>query len=68
MNWIKRAGIAIVALVVLAGAGALTYRYIKTQRVIESYVINPEQSGAKVLIATQGSTFKDSVMSEVKRN
>lgn len=45
----------------------LSYRFIKSMDVTENAEINKSATGDHVLLATQGSKFKDSVMDQVKK-
>lgn len=55
------------AAVIFAGV-MLTYRYVKSMDVIESEEVNKSATGGHVLLATQGSDFKNSVMDQVKQD
>lgn len=57
--------ITLLALAVVLLGVMLTYKFVKTQGVIESYIVNSEKNSKKVLIATQKSNFKNSVMQNV---
>ncbi len=57
--------ITLLALAVVLLGVILTYKFVKTQGVIDSYIINSDKNSKKVLIATQKSNFKDSVMQNV---
>lgn len=55
-----------IAVVIFAGV-MLSYRFIKSMDVTENAEINKSATGDHVLLATQGSKFKDSVMDQVKK-
>jgi flagellar basal body-associated protein FliL len=48
-------------LIFIIVAGLITYKFIFSQSVIEGYTINKESNSKKILVATQGSSFKESV-------
>ncbi|EAG1934272.1 hypothetical protein BB995_02645 [Listeria monocytogenes] len=56
-----------IAVVIFAGV-MLSYRFIKSMDVTENDQINKSATGDYVLLATQGSKFKDSVMDQVKKD
>ncbi|ECJ9745155.1 hypothetical protein FQR52_01085 [Listeria monocytogenes] len=56
-----------IAVVIFAGV-MLSYRFIKSMDVTENAEINKSATGDHVLLATQGSKFKDSVMNQVKKD
>lgn len=56
-----------IAVVVFAGV-MLSYRFLRTMDVIDNAEINQSATGDHVLVATQGSNFKDSVMDQVKKD
>ncbi|EAC3817669.1 hypothetical protein [Listeria monocytogenes] len=56
-----------IAVVIFAGV-MLSYRFIKSMDVTENAEINKSATGDHVLLATQGSKFKDSVMDQVKKD
>ncbi|MBC2285785.1 hypothetical protein [Listeria booriae] len=55
------------AAIIFAGV-MLSYRYIKSMDVIASEEVNKSATGSHVLLATQGSNFKNSVMDQVKQD
>ncbi|MBC1797309.1 hypothetical protein HCA55_11280 [Listeria booriae] len=55
------------AAIIFAGV-MLSYRYIKSMDVIASEELNQSATGSRVLLATQGSNFKNSVMEQVKQD
>lgn len=57
--------ITLLALAVVLMGVILTYKLVKSQGVIESYIVNSEENSKKVLIATQKSNFKNTVMQNV---
>ncbi|HAA6456799.1 TPA_asm: hypothetical protein GGA71_02740 [Listeria monocytogenes] len=59
--------ISLIAVVIFAGV-MLSYRFIKSMDVTENAEINKSATGDHVLLATQGSKFKDSVMDQVKKD
>ncbi|EAC2498452.1 hypothetical protein FZ030_02655 [Listeria monocytogenes] len=59
--------ISLIAVVIFAGV-MLSYRFIKSMDVTENAQINKSATGDHVLLATQGSKFKDSVMDQVKKD
>ncbi len=64
---VKISLITVSVCVLLFGASAVAYRIIRTQGFANSYTINQkEKAQSKVLILTQQSHFKDSVMAKVK--
>lgn len=65
MGYLKRVVILVIALAVLFVLFMVGYRVVKSQGITESYAINPEVTFPKLLIATQKSKFKDSVMKMV---
>lgn len=56
-----------IAVVIFAGV-MLSYRFLKSMDVTESAEVNKSATGNHVLLATQGSKFKDSVMDQVKKD
>lgn len=56
-----------IAVVIFAGV-MLSYRFVKSMDVTENAEINKSATGDHVLLATQGSKFKDSVMDQVKKD
>ncbi len=65
VKWKKISIIVIVVLAVVVGGGALLYRTLNSQSVIEAYGVNTSEASHKVLIATQGSSFKKTVLKEI---
>ncbi|EHF2867631.1 hypothetical protein J0953_000067 [Listeria monocytogenes] len=59
--------ISLIVVVIFAGV-MLSYRFIKSMDVTENAEINKSATGDHVLLATQGSKFKDSVMDQVKKD
>lgn len=58
----KKIAIVFIIIIVVAVGGALTYRFIKTQGVVEDYTVNAEIDSPKLVIATQESKYKDEVV------
>ncbi|WP_048627024.1 hypothetical protein [Listeria ivanovii] len=54
-----------IAVVIFAGV-MLSYRFLKSMDVTETAEVNKSATGSHVLLATQGSKFKDSVIDQVK--
>ncbi len=63
----KKIWIGVLVVILLFGTGAVIYRLIKTQGVVEAYTINEDVNDVpRVLIATQQKGFKDHVMEAIK--
>jgi hypothetical protein len=58
----KKIAIVFLLVIIVAAGGALTYRIIKTQGVVDDYTVNAEVDSPKLVIATQKSNFKDEVL------
>ncbi|AIS59160.1 hypothetical protein [Listeria ivanovii] len=56
-----------IAVVIFAGV-MLSYRFLKSMDVIANEEINESATGNHVLLATQGSDFKDSVIDQIKQD
>ncbi|AIS62004.1 hypothetical protein [Listeria ivanovii] len=56
-----------IAVVIFAGV-MLSYRFLKSMNVIANEEINESATGNHVLLATQGSDFKDSVIDQIKQD
>jgi len=59
---LKKIAIVLSSIVVVLVFGALTYRFVKTQGVVEDYTVNPEVDSPRLAIVTQKSSFKDEVI------
>ena len=59
---LKKIAIVVLPIIVVLVSGALTYRFVKTQGVVEDYTINPDVDFARLAIVTQKSNFKDEVI------
>jgi len=68
MKHSKKILIVVSILVIIFAGSMLTYRYIKTQRVLASYEINTSTEVKRVLLVSQQSAFKDKVLDEVKNH
>ena len=58
----KKIVIVFLIIIIVAVCGALTYRLIKTQGVVEDYTVNTKADSPRLVIATQKSKFKDEVL------
>ncbi|MBC1514742.1 hypothetical protein [Listeria immobilis] len=56
-----------IAVVIFAGV-MLSYRFLKSMDVTPNAEINESETGNHVLLATQGSDFKDSVIEQIKKD
>ncbi len=61
----KKIIVVLSIIVILFISGALTYRIVKTQGVVESYEVNSQVTTPQLVIATQQSKFKDEVIRKV---
>ncbi len=62
LNKWKKIAIVFLIIIIVAVCGALTYRFVKTQGVIEDYTVNSDAGFPRLVIATQKSKFKDEVL------
>jgi hypothetical protein len=65
MKALKIGLISVGCLVVIVAIAALGYRVFFTQGVAESFEVNSPELETKVLIATQGSSFKETLVSGI---
>lgn len=56
-----------IAVVIFAGV-MLSYRFLKSMDVTPNKEINESATGDHVLLATQGSDFKDSVIDQIEQD
>ena len=68
MKLLKTVGITLLVLVVLIFGALLAFRIIMRQEIAEDYEVNSPDLETKVLIATQGSEFKHSLVGGVVDN
>jgi hypothetical protein len=65
MKIVKRGLIVAGSLLVLAAIGSLGYKLICSQGIAEAFEVNSPELETKVLIATQGSAFKNALVASV---
>jgi hypothetical protein len=65
MKIVKIGLVVVVSLVMLAAIGLAGYKLIYSQGIAEAFEMNSPELETRVLIATQGSAFKDAVVDNV---
>ena len=65
MKIVKIGAIAVGALLLLALIGAVGYKLIYSQGIAEAFEVNSPELETRVLIATQGSAFKNALVAKV---
>lgn len=65
MTLLKKIGVGILVLVLLFILFALWYRNTYTMEIAQPFEVNQPSAPYHVLIATQGSTYKDSLVKEI---
>ena len=65
MKVLKIGGMIVGVLLIVAIAGAITYRIVYSQGIAESFDVNSPDLATHILIATQGSEFKEALVSGI---